>query len=249
MKTRSVWTALGLLIAFSAPALGVTDEQKCQKKKLLALGKLDLCMEKEKAKEAIGKTSDTSTCQTRFQKQLASAEKSGSCRWLENSDATVATDLNTGLQWELKNLDETSVHYVQNTYVWSTNVGELDENDPNGPAFFEFLGSLNNGNAQDEDSSTEDCFDGSCDWRMPTLEELKAIAVEACSTTPCTTIPGETDSAEYWTLSNTDDSSGAQTEVWTIDFSQGCDNDECVNDESKASGIRVRAVRGVSHVE
>lgn len=48
------------------------------------------------------------------------------CRWLENGDGT-ATDLNTGLQWELKT-DDGSIHDKDDTYKWAAVVlGEAPE--------------------------------------------------------------------------------------------------------------------------
>ena len=115
-------------------------------------------------------------------------------------DGTV-TDLDTGLQWELKTT-EAGRHYYLDRYTWSDSGKH-----PNGKAFVEFLGDLNNG-VQTEARSTHKCFAKHCDWRIPTISELQSIVSEerpACLNTPdvCTTIPGETARAPWSYLSST----------------------------------------------
>ena len=91
-----MWTLI-LTLALTSAAVAATDEEKCQKKKLIALGRLDLCRQKERGKEVLGNTPDTAKCDEKFDKRIAAAEKVVACRWLDNGDGT-ATDLNSGLQ-------------------------------------------------------------------------------------------------------------------------------------------------------
>ncbi|MDG2306064.1 MAG: hypothetical protein P8R42_15735 [Candidatus Binatia bacterium] len=64
----------------------LADEEKCQKKKLLALGKRDLCLQTERGKEVLGKTPDVAKCAENFDKMIASAEKVEEYRWLDDGD-------------------------------------------------------------------------------------------------------------------------------------------------------------------
>jgi len=62
------------------------------------------------------------SAQEKFADAIAKADEkaagqSASCRWMNNGDGT-ATDLNSGLQWELKTDDNTSAHDKDNTYTW-----------------------------------------------------------------------------------------------------------------------------------
>lgn len=229
--------AVGLTLAGTSISLATTDEEKCQKKKLLALGKLELCIEKESGKEVLGKTADTSRCQTKFDKQIIAAEKVVTCRWLENSDGTVARDLNTGLYWELKTSDVSSTNYVDSTYTW----GGATSATPNGTAFTAFLAELNY-----NESGVGGCFDDTCDWRLPTQDELTAIVDDdACvvSSDPCTEIPGETATDRYWTSTLAVDPLDEQ--AWAVEFKQGSSDENL----DLTTGVRVRAVRGVSLVD
>ncbi|HLK10997.1 MAG TPA: DUF1566 domain-containing protein [Candidatus Binatia bacterium] len=95
----------------------------------------------------------------------------------DNGDGTV-TDDGTGLQWEQKTFDPTSVHYGFAVYAWSSsgcvNGGGVpmpgdDGTLPDGTAFTTFLATL------DDSSAPGGCFAGHCDWRMPTATELGTI--------------------------------------------------------------------------
>jgi hypothetical protein len=106
-------------------------------------------------------------------------------RFVDNGDGTI-TDHKTGLLWEKKDhMDDIAnpadPHDADNTYNWSSS-GIA----PDGAAFTVFLAALNAGTSRNG-KSTSGCFAGHCDWRLPTIEELQGILLQAypCSTCPC----------------------------------------------------------------
>jgi Protein of unknown function (DUF1566) len=109
-------------------------------------------------------------------------------RFVDNGDGRV-TDTQTGLMWEKKTTavgsgpNYADPHDVDNYYSWSS-TGTA----PDGTAFTEFLGALNNGTSSDG-TTTTGCFANHCDWRLPTVEELAGImdpAAAGCgSGSPC----------------------------------------------------------------
>ena len=233
MTKTTTWILI-LSLALTSAAFAATDEEKCQKKKLLALGKRDLCLQKERGKEVLGKTPNVAGCAEKFDKMIAAAEKKAACRWLDNGDGT-ATDLDTGLQWELKT-DDGSIHDKDNTYTWS--VGSPWK--PDGPAFVDFLGTLNGGESSGGVTTTG-CFADKCDWRLATIEELAGLvdlSAPGCPGSPCTTIPGETVPSFYWSSSTF---SFDPDFAWFVNFNLGN-----VFNDSKFFDFRVRAVRGGS---
>lgn len=240
--TLRIAAVMTLAFSFTTAALAATDEEKCEKKKLLALGKRELCLQKERAKEVLGKTPNVAGCAEKFDKGIAAAEKKATCRWLENGDGT-ATDLNSGLQWELKT-DDGSIHDKDDTYVWGGLLGGgLFK--PDGTAFVDFLGTLNGGKMMPSAVTTTGCFAEKCDWRLPKIEELlgllshRAPWIDApCETSPCTTIPGETVLSFYWSSSTIGDDSSS---VWVANFDHGG-----LTDRGKWADLHVRAVRGGS---
>lgn len=151
-------------------------------------------------------------CEARFTKKWSAAEKRGglacpttgdadrlqtwtgnysnfvsltlrSERFVDNGNGTI-TDARTGLMWEKKEaldseMDFSNPHDADNTYTWSA-TGTA----PDGTAFTQFLGALNDcvspfGN---------DGFAGYCDWRLPTLAELQSI-FEPSPQEPCPIFP------------------------------------------------------------
>jgi hypothetical protein len=160
-----------------------------------------------------------------------------STRFVDPNDGTII-DNETGLTWE-KKTDDASVHDVDNTYTW-TDGGDADFADPDGTAFTEFLGELNNCESADGTTITGG-FAGHCDWRVPTIVELQAILLElyppACGTDPCIDpIFGPTASSLYW--SSTTHAINPFL-AWGVQFNIGF-----VSYESKGQYHRVRAVRG-----
>jgi hypothetical protein len=103
-------------------------------------------------------------------------------RFVDNLDGTV-TDNQTGLMWEKKSAAGTGdVHDVSNLYTWSV----AGSTDPSGTLYTDFLRQLNGFN----DSGGAPCFAGHCDWRIPSIGELRSIlpaSYPGC-TSPCTPV-------------------------------------------------------------
>jgi len=248
MNRTTIWALILSLALASAAVAAPTPEDRCEAAKLNALRKRTFCIEGERRKEVLGTTPDTARCEETFRKSItmadeAAAKKGASCRWLDNADGT-ATDLNSGLQWELKT-DDGSVHDEHDTYRWSTTFGVTT---PNGTVFTAFLGTLNGGVSGDG-HTTAGCFASHCDWRLPTIEELRGI-LEAespnCTMSPCTTIPGFTASnpgvtSASWYWSSSTHSPGLSDSAWYADFDVGF-----VGFVGKAIDIHARAVRAGS---
>lgn len=158
--------------------------------------------------------------------------------WHDNGDGT-ATQCATGLLWELKT-DDGSIHHRFNSYTWS--LGEPWNLD--GTVQTDFLDVLN-----DVGGGGANAFAGRTNWRLPTSEELggRASLGEASggivnpsagtctgSGADCTTIPGETLAASYWSSTT---SSGSNSFAYYTSFSTGA-----VSHASKTSALYVRAV-------
>ena len=188
-------------------------------------------------------TSSTSTTST-----TTSSTTTTTLRFVDNGDGTV-TDNQTGLQWEQKT-DDGTVHDKDNTYSWC--VGTFpncndSSNPPDGTAFTSFLATLNRGatgvgNCVSSDGSTQTGgFDNHCDWRLPTIAELRTImdtGVAGCgSGNPCIdqTVFGPTVASSYWSATTYAPSPGV---AWDVGF-----NDGGVYADFKFLDYYVRAVR------
>jgi hypothetical protein len=138
-------------------------------------------------------------------------------------DGTVV-DLNTNLMWETSSggsdgLDcdiRTDPRCVASQFNWSATTGGTSNN---GSLFSSFLQSLNTPVSADGSSSS--CFANHCDWRIPTIEELRGIllAQAPCGVSPCIDgIFGSTAANYYWSVSS---SSTDLTQAWLVYFVDG----------------------------
>lgn len=155
-------------------------------------------------------------------------------RWTDNGDGT-ATDNRTGLQWELKT-DDGSIHDVDLEFTWSAS-----GTPPTGTAFTDLLATLNANEAALSNGTVVQtgCFAGHCDWRLPTVLELKDILDAEgsdCVSPPCTTIPGETALDYHWSSTGLAEN---DTVAWAVSFEFGV-----VITDVKTNPRPVRAVRG-----
>jgi len=174
-RGRVLWSAIvvgAALVGGVSPAEAVLTTPTCLAKKLHEWGRLRKCQATENGKTLQAQPADPAKCQTRFDAKLAtlSAQAKAAavpCRYGVNGDGT-ATDYDTGLQWEQKTNDG-GVHDEENVYAWSSTLGR-----PDGTAFTSFLGTLNDGRSSDGTTSSG-CFAGHCDWRLPSIVELRTI--------------------------------------------------------------------------
>ena len=169
-------------------------------------------------------------------------------RFTDNGDGTV-TDHLTELQWEKKvspGNGEMDPHDVDNVYTW----GDLDgcpfRGCANGSAFSDFLLRLNGCIMRDRTSVSSAGFAGHCDWRLPTLQELRTIVdiwVPGCAAgSPCIDpIFGPTALNTYWSATMTDyitPGTTNATEAWVVYFYNGLDSGD-----GKLAPNSARAVR------
>jgi hypothetical protein len=259
-RGQALWCAVAtgaLLVAGVVPAGAALTPKGCLAKKLKAWGNLRQCQATANGKRLKGKTFDLAKCQKKFDEKIAELSKKGAaaaiaCRYEINGDGTV-TDYDTGLQWEQKT-NEGGVHYRKNTYTWNTTSGGTT---PDGTAFTDFLGTLNNGGSAGLTAGVitiSGCFADHCDWRLPSLVELQTIVDPsapgcrrvgvACidqttfGPTPTLTLLG---GVPYWAATTLNDLNDFPSGAWFVVFDQGGGS----NVGNKHDAKYVRAVRTV----
>jgi hypothetical protein len=134
-----------------------------------------------------GCTFDTSGCNaTRFE-----------------DNGTTVLDHQTGLEWEKKDnlgggANLLNSHDADNTYTYAAAASTATQS---GTLYSDFLAKLN-GTVVDATKTTTGCFASHCDWRIPTVDELKSIQVP-CGAAPCIADPllSPSASGRYWTNS------------------------------------------------
>jgi Protein of unknown function (DUF1566) len=167
-------------------------------------------------------------------------------RFADNGDGTVC-DSQTGLMWEIKtgalgtqvdcSFPSTppvcaDSRNVNNRYTW-TATGARD-----GTLYTVFLAHLNESITASGTTST--CFAGHCDWRIPTISELRSILVLTPCTAPCVAagFPGPTQASIYWSFSALANVI-PPTSAWLASFDAGI-----VSANSSTFFLFARAVRG-----
>jgi hypothetical protein len=161
-------------------------------------------------------------------------------RFVDNGDGTIS-DEETGLMWEKKDpgdgfQDFSNPHDVDNRYSWTT-MTDLDVTSRDGTTFTDFLSRLNQ---EATDSPYTTCFANYCDWRVPTLAELRSILLEQypCSIrSPCIDpIFGPTAADFYWSSTSF---AAVPSGAWGVFFINGF-----MDSGNKLNHSHVRAVRG-----
>jgi hypothetical protein len=133
--------------------------------------------------------------------------------YVDNGDGTV-TDSKTRLMWEKKTTAcAGEVTCRDDTYTWSTG-----DNNPDGTLYSTFLPAMN-GELYFGGSYT--CFSGYCDWRIPTINELRSLLSAGfpnCTSSSCfDPIFGPTQPV-YWSSSPLPGNAG---NAWVIDLGDG----------------------------
>jgi len=161
-------------------------------------------------------------------------------RFVDNGNGTV-TDNKTGLMWEQKLTcgaqDFAIPRCKENLYTWSA---ASPFTEPTGTLFSDFLERLNDLKSAN-DGTTTPCFANYCDWRIPTVGELRSILpapFPLCGSFPCIDPAfGPTQASYHWSSSSL---ASNPVGVWLVGFSAGF-----VDIGTNKNGVGpARAVRG-----
>jgi hypothetical protein len=265
---------VGALLWAATAAAGPTDAQKCEAEKLKRTGKYAFCrMKADATAVTTGQPADYAQCDQKIVDKFGAAETryGAACptsgdvgdiqsrgtvntgflalqlsgvRFIDNGDGTVS-DVQTGLMWEQKtNLDATQDYSnpndADNTYTWTASGSAAD-----GTAFTDYLSRLNNCESTDDAVVITGGFANHCDWRLPTIVELKTILDYSppCGfsgfSNPCiSSIFGPTLPNHHWSSTT---ATGISNGALNVDFATGI-----VYGDGKILAYTVRAVRGGS---
>ncbi|HXC50340.1 MAG TPA: DUF1566 domain-containing protein [Candidatus Limnocylindrales bacterium] len=155
---------------------------------------------------------------------------------------TTILDHQTELEWEKKgNSDATAnladPHDVDNTYTWAASGSVMS-----GTLYTDFLLKLNGVTTGSPSFSTSGCYASHCDWRVPTIDELKTITIlsPGCGAAPCVQdalfLPNR--SGFYWSNSSV---TSPTTGAYVITFNTGAPASDL-----KTTSKFVRAVRSTN---
>jgi hypothetical protein len=179
----------------------------------------------------------------------------------DNGDGTVS-DLDTGLMWEKKTgtvidhpkgdsyvcwtpKDCPDVHNVNKVYKWSEHISREDRvGAPDGLVFTYFLATLN-GEVSSDGQTITGCFANHCDWRLPSIDELKTIVDSNVGQSEPTidAIFGPTIPSYYWSATTVEKDRYEGFTAWVLDFGKARGGAETF---VKDGVLYVRAVRGGS---
>lgn len=266
-------TRIGLVVIVAATTLGIARNTQaadatgeCLATKLRASGKAALCVMKSRAKNVLGKQSNTARCADRLQVAYEKAEANSACRtaadsytvltrvddsmrhiadylggtrFTDNLDGTI-TDTVTGLMWEQKT-EESGCGTVSNGFYLHCVYDTYRWNSAGGAfdSIWQWLAVVNGfaGYAG---------LGGHHDWRIPSATELQTLLIEGgCDRVPCIdgtfdpTYPGY-----YWTATAVRDdySPGAVTGAQIVSFYDGT-----LSTYYMGLTASVRAVRGCAN--
>jgi hypothetical protein len=237
--------AIGILSTSDASLAAGGAEGRCQAGRYNAAAKFFACEQKVEGKlwaSENGFSSAAEVINKCLEKYVAGWERlqeraAGTAATCDNprfldGGATV-TDRMTGLQWEKKtNLDSvvnlSDPHDADNAYEYTLMpFGTAAD----GPVFTAFLAALN----------TPPCFEGQCDWRIPTYAEQWTIGVENCPAAPCIdAVFGPTVGLSYWSITGAGQFLPPSS-VWALNLAFGVPQHGTIG---KPYPNYVRAVRG-----